>query len=114
MSQEWGRNEHAGEWPNRHPLWTYAVMFLALVSVAAVCVYRYAEVWTPLQRFYVKTYIRSSSKSAMNITKSDRYQMLNVIGKKGSHWAFDEEVVQVKTATGENHVCAHSRGNEGR
>ncbi len=50
MSQEWGRNEHAGEWPNRHPLWTYAVMFLALVSVAAVCVYRYAEVWTPLQR----------------------------------------------------------------
>jgi hypothetical protein len=47
MSQEWGRNEHAGEWPNQHPLWTYAVMFLALLSVAAVCVYRYAEVWTP-------------------------------------------------------------------
>ena len=55
MSQEWGRNEHAGEWPNRHPLWRYAVMFLALVSVAAVCVYRYAEVWTPLQQFYLKS-----------------------------------------------------------
>jgi hypothetical protein len=101
MSQEWGRNEHAGEWPNRHPLWRYAVIFLALVSVAAVCVYRNAEVWTPLQQFYTKAYIRSGFKSAINIAKSDRYQMLTVIGKKGSHWAFDEEVIQVKTATGE-------------
>lgn len=48
MSQEWGRNEHAGEWPNRHPLWRYAVIFLALVSMAVVCVYRYAEAWTSL------------------------------------------------------------------
>jgi hypothetical protein len=101
MSKAWGRNEHAGEWPNRHPLWTYAVMFLALASVAAVCVYRHAEVWTPLQQFYTKAYIRSGFKSAINIAKSDRYQMLTVIGKKGSHWAFDEEAVQVKTATGE-------------
>jgi hypothetical protein len=54
MSQEWGRNEYAGEWPNRHPLWRYAAIFLALVSMAAVCVYRYAEVWTPLQQFYTK------------------------------------------------------------
>ena len=44
----------------------------------------------------------------MNFAKSDRYQMLTVIGKKGSHWAFDEEVVQVKTATRRNHACAHS------
>ena len=36
MSQEWGRNEYAGEWPNRHPLWRYAAIFLALVSMAAV------------------------------------------------------------------------------
>jgi hypothetical protein len=88
MSQEWGRNEHAGEWPNRHPLWTYAVMFLALASVSAVCVYRHAKVWTPLQQFYTKAYIRSGLKSAINIAKSDRYQMLTVIGKKGEPLGF--------------------------
>jgi len=49
MSQRVGRNEHAGEWPNRHPLWTYAVMFLALMSVAAVCIYPPMRCMGPLE-----------------------------------------------------------------
>ena len=33
MSQEWGRNKHAGVWPNRHAAWTWTAVFLALVSM---------------------------------------------------------------------------------
>jgi len=100
MSQEWGRNKHAGVWPNRHAAWTWTAVFLALVSVAAICAYRYAEAWTPLQRFYLKTYIRSGLRSVTSFAKSDRYQMLTVITKKGSHWASEGEVMEVKTASG--------------
>lgn len=102
MSQEWGRNKHAGEWPNRHAVWTWLAVSVALLSMGAICVYRYAEVWTPLQRFYVMTYIRSGLRSTTNFAKSDRYQMLTVITKKGSHWASDGEVTEVKTESGES------------
>lgn len=101
MSQEWGRNKNAGVWPNRHAVWTWTALFLALISVGAICVYRYAEVWTPLQRFYLKTYIRSGLRSVTSFAKSDRYQMLTVVMKKGSHWAAEGEVTEVKTASGE-------------
>ena len=36
-----------------------------------------------------------------SFAKSDRYQMLTVITKKGSHWAAEGEVTEVKTASGE-------------
>jgi hypothetical protein len=101
MSQEWGRNKHAGVWPNRHAAWTWTAVFLALVSVVAICAYRYTKAWTPLQRFYLKTYIRSGLRSVTSFAKSDRYQMLTVITKKGSHWASEGEVLEVRTASGE-------------
>ncbi len=59
MSQEWGRNQYAGEWPNPKAAWTIATVLLAVVSVAAICAYRYAYILTPLQKFYLTTYIRS-------------------------------------------------------
>ncbi|MGH9453456.1 MAG: type IV secretion system DNA-binding domain-containing protein, partial [Terriglobia bacterium] len=101
MSEEWGRGRHAGEWPNRHAVWTWMAVFVALVSMVGICVYRYTEAWTPLQRFYAKTYMRSELRSVLSFSKSDRYQMLTVITKKGSHWASDSEVTEVKTENGE-------------
>jgi hypothetical protein len=101
MSQEWGRNKHAGIWPNRHAAWTWTAVFLALVSVVAICAYRYAEAWTPLQRFYLKTYVRSGLRSVSSFAKSDRYQMLTIVMKKGSHLAAEGEVTEVKTESGE-------------
>lgn len=101
MSQEWGRNKLAGVWPNRHAVWTWTALSLAFVSVVTICVYRYAEVWTPLQRFYLKTYVRSGIRSVTSFAKSDRYQMLTVVMKKGSHWAAEGEVTEVKTPSGE-------------
>jgi len=39
MRQNWGRNQYAGEWPNPKAAWTMVTLFLALLSVAAICAY---------------------------------------------------------------------------
>ncbi|MGH9711306.1 MAG: hypothetical protein ACRD37_12245, partial [Candidatus Acidiferrales bacterium] len=101
MSQGWGRNQYAGEWPNPRPAWTIATLLLALVSVAAICAYRYSYVLTPLQRFYLTTYIRSGLRAEIGF-KTGRYALLNVVDRKGSRLALNEEVMPVTTATGEN------------
>jgi len=100
MSREWGRNQYAGEWPNPKAAWTIATVLLAVVSVAAICVYRYAYVLTPLQKLYLTTYIRSGLRAGIGF-KTGRYALLNVMDKKGSRLALNEEVMPVKTATGE-------------
>src|SRR5438876_11398043 len=69
--------------------------------MVGICVYRYAEVWTPLERFYVTTYIRSGLRSLVKFSRTDSYWTVNAVSKKGSHWALDEEVIEVKTGTGE-------------
>jgi len=101
MSQEWGRNQHVGEWPNPKPAWMMAALLLAAVSVAAICGYRYAYVLTPLQKLYLTTYIRSGLRAEIGF-KSGRYALLNVVDKKGSRLALNEEVMPVKIATGES------------
>ena len=102
MSQAWGRNQYAGEWPNPKPAWAIATMLLAVVSVAAICTYRYAYVLTPLQQFYLKTYIRSGLRAEINLSKTDRYVLLNVVNRKGTRLVLDEEVMPVTTASGES------------
>jgi hypothetical protein len=82
-------------------VWTWTAAVLALASMVGICVYRYAEVWTPLQRFYVKTYIRSGLRSVAKFSRTDRYWLVSALGKKRSHWAVNEEVMQVKTESGE-------------
>ena len=101
MRQNWGRNQYAGEWPNPKAAWAIATLFLAVLSVAATCAYRYAYVLTPLQRFYLKAYIRSGLRAEINLSKTDRYVLLNVVNRKGSRLALDEEVMPVTTANGE-------------
>ncbi len=101
MKQQWGRNSYAGEWQNRRSVWTWTAAFLAVASMVGICVYRYAEVWTPLQRFYVETYIRSGLRSQVKFSRTDSYWTVSAVGRKGSHWALDEEVIEAKTGTGE-------------
>lgn len=101
MSREWGRNQYAGAWPNPKSAWTISTLFLAALSVAAICAYRYAYDLTPLQRFYLKTYIRSGLRTEINLSKTGRYVLLNVMDRKGSRMALDEEVMPVTTASGE-------------
>jgi hypothetical protein len=101
VKQQWGRNSYAGEWQNRSSVFTWTAVFLALASMVGICVYRYAEVWTPLQRFYVNTYLRSGLRSQVKFSRTDSYWTVSAVGRKGSHWALAEEVMEVKTGTGE-------------
>ena len=101
MNQEWGRKEDAGEWPKSTHAWALRTMLIAIVSVAAICAYRYAYVLTPLQHFYLTTYIRCGLRSEINLSRTGRYLMLNVVDRNGARLALDEEVMAVTTATGE-------------
>jgi len=101
MSHQWGRNQYAGEWPNPKPAWKMAALLLAVVSAAAICAYRYVYVLTPLQKFYLTTYIRSGLRAEIGF-KTGRYALLNVVDKKGSRLALNEEVMPVKIATGKS------------
>ena len=101
MNQEWGRKEDAGEWPKSKHAWALRTMLIAIVSVAVICVYRYAYVLTPLQHFYLTTYIRCGLRSEINLSRTGRYLMLNVVDGKGTRLALDEEVMPVTAATGE-------------
>ena len=101
MREQWGRKEYAGEWPKPKHGWTITTLLVATLSVAGVSAYRCAYVLTPLQQFYLKTYIRSGLRSEINLSRSGRYLMLNVVDRKGSRLALDEEVTPVRTATGE-------------
>jgi len=76
-------------------------VFMALASIVAICTYRYLQVWTPLERFYFTTYIRSSLRSAASSARTGEYDLLAVTTKLGSHWASDCEVTEAKTASGE-------------
>jgi hypothetical protein len=76
-------------------------MLIAIVSVAVICVYRYAYVLTPLQHFYLTTYIRCGLRSEINLSRTGRYLMLNVVDRNGTRLALEEEVMPVATATGE-------------
>ncbi|MGB8473520.1 MAG: type IV secretion system DNA-binding domain-containing protein [Candidatus Acidiferrum sp.] len=101
MNQEWGRKEDAGEWPKPTHAWALRTMLIAIVSVAVICAYRYAYLLTPLQHFYLTTYIRCGLRSEINLSRSGRYLMLNVVDGKGTRLALDEEVIPVTTASGE-------------
>ena len=76
-------------------------VFMALASMVAICTYRYLQVWTPIERFYFTTYIRSSLRSAASSARTGEYDLLAVTTKLGSHWASDCEVTEAKTASGE-------------
>ena len=41
-------------------------------------------------------------RTEVSLTKSGHYQTLNVVGRKGSRLALDDEVVPVDNGTGEN------------
>lgn len=68
-------------------------MLMAIVSVAVICVYRYAYVLTPLQHFYLTTYIRCGLRSEINLSRTGRYLMLNVVDGSQSQRRAVEEIL---------------------
>jgi len=76
-------------------------VFVALASMLAICTHDYIAVCTPLQRFYLMAYIRSGLRSATTFAKTGQYELLAVTTKSRSHWAYDGEVADAKTESGE-------------
>src|SRR5258707_505501 len=73
----------------------------ALLSAVAIGAYRYATIWTPLQRWYVSPYLRSQVMGSLGFTTTGHYCLLQVLDRTGSRLALDDEVRPVTTATGE-------------
>lgn len=101
MKQRWGREGYAGDWPNGKAVWTIGALFVALAACGAISAYRYARIWTPLQKHYLTAYLGTEGAGAMR--KDGWYTLLMVETRKGpAHLAMDEEVVPVVTASGES------------
>ena len=100
MSEEWGRKKDAGQWPKSAHAWAITTGLLAIAAFVSISAYRYKYTLTPLQRFYIETHFRSGFRTAIGF-KTGRYTLLNVVDKKGTRLALDEEVVPVTTTKGE-------------
>lgn len=100
MNYNWTADRHAGRWRRRHPIWEWMPLFAALPVMLAICAYRYVEVWTPLQRFYFKTYILTGLRSVGSMTNTGHYELLAVTTKNGSHWASDGELTEARAESG--------------
>jgi hypothetical protein len=70
---------------------------LALVGAMSTEVYRYVELWTPLQRDYLIAYMRS----AVAVSPLGEYDVWQIVDRTGSRFALDEDLVSVTTAAGE-------------
>jgi hypothetical protein len=101
MNQTWGRTAAAGTWPHPKPVWTMAVVLVALVSGGAVAAYRYYTVWTPLQRVYAPTWLRCQLMAALSFTTTGRYRLLEVEGLAGTRLALEEEVRPARAGNGD-------------
>lgn len=98
MTQEWGRSDTAGTWPRPKPVWTLALLLVALLVGGGVGAFRYSNVWTPLQRLFLSPYLRSEIASDLAF-KTGRYRLLHVVDRNGgSRLPLDEEVESIAAA----------------
>src|SRR6266508_855268 len=104
MSQEWGRAADAGVWPRPKPVWTLTLLLVAALSGAAIGAHDYLREWTPLQRMYFPSYIRSQIVAAIGLTRGS-YQLLYVVDRKGERLAINEDVQPVTTDQGQPTVA---------
>jgi len=75
----WGRKETI-IWPRHVPIYTYGTIFLAVVVMfVGVCVR--VRLATPLQRYYLPVYERTSAIGALSPTHRSGYRMLFVSGR---------------------------------
>lgn len=100
MNHNWGADRRAGKRRKHHPIWAWMPVIVVLASMLAICTYHYIEVWTPLQRFYFKTYILTGLRSVGGKANSGHYEVLAVTMKNGSHWASDGEVTEARAESG--------------
>ena len=97
MDHEWGRSASAGTWLSTRPAWALSTLLLAVVSSIGIGQYQYTR-WTPLQRFYLAPYVRSTILSQLGFTTSGRYALLTVVDRRRQRLALDVDVQPASTA----------------
>lgn len=76
---QWGRKETIVR-PPHYPVYSFGAVFVAVV-VAGVCTYlQFAFVMTPLQRYYLSSYVESGFLSSMR--QSSKYQLVTVADRQ--------------------------------
>jgi hypothetical protein len=94
MIQEWGRADIAGTWPRPKPVWTLALVLAASLVGIGVGAYQYQYEWTPLQRVFLASYLRSAILSDLGL-KTGHYRLLQVVDRTRTRLPLDEELEPV-------------------
>ena len=107
MRTEWGRDERT-DWPSSKPVYTIALLILSVAAGAGVECVRVLQVWTPLERHYLHTYV--GTEIAGTVRQNGRYTLLEVMTRKGSRLALESEVMPAVTDNGEKTFALTSEG----
>ena len=76
----WGRKETI-IWPQHRPIYTYGAIFIAVFLTAVFLYGRLRFIGTPLQRFYMPVYVRTSILGSFSRTHRSQYRMLFLAGR---------------------------------
>ena len=76
----WGRKETI-IWPQNRPIYTYGAIFAAIVLTVLFLYGRFRFIGTPVQRFYMPVYVRTSVFGSFSRTHRSQYRMLFVTGR---------------------------------
>ncbi len=98
MNQGWGREKEAGNWPSRYPVGILWAITAAVLAVVAIFTYQYKQVWPPVQRIYLPTYLHT----LLSPRKDGVYTLLTDVDRKGGRrLALEDEVIAAPMAKGE-------------
>ncbi len=78
MRDEWGRVK-TQSWPGDKPVWTYGALILSL-TVACAGLWLRCQACTPLQQYWLMTYLSANIMPAFNVSTSKYALMLARIG----------------------------------
>jgi Type IV secretion-system coupling protein DNA-binding domain len=79
----WGRKETI-VWPPHKPIYTLGALFLGLIAAGFFVYFRFVFVLSPLQRFYLPTYIKAAATASIPI--HTKYRMLLISDAKHRIW----------------------------
>ena len=99
MRTEWRGDQRKGS-PSRLSTYTIALFIFSMLTVAGVWYARYLRVWTPLERHYLPAYVRAQITGMFRDNGS--YTLLQIVTRKDTRLALDNDVVPAVTESGEN------------
>jgi len=102
----WGRKETM-IWPPHKPIFTFGAVFFAVVLTGLFVYLHIALVLTPLQRFYLPIYIKTTIVAS--VRQSSKYQLLLMADKKG-HALYARDVDVVAGSTPQANTQPHPLG----